>query len=232
MFYIFVHVCYTIWCLVFFLEKTDNQDSITSDLDPILIGEIREKEADQLSYLPVGQSWCAATCSKLGFHQVTDAGVNEASTHYGKTFHWKTEPTKTQAIVGDGNCLFRAVSKAISGSEDNHKELRHLTVMHIMEMNNNDFKQFTGKDAETYLKESNMNEPGVWATDIEIHVLARLLQVPIFVFLKVAERGNWVPHYNQSKTDYPITHHGESIYLLNNGNQHFELVVAFDLSSM
>ena len=37
------------------------------------------------------------------------------------------EPTVFGNVVGDGNCLYRAVSLPISGTQDNHKKLREKT---------------------------------------------------------------------------------------------------------
>ena len=34
------------------------------------------------------------------------------------------EPSKTEAIIGDGNCIFRGLSKIITGSENSDLQLR------------------------------------------------------------------------------------------------------------
>ncbi len=43
------------------------------------------------------------------------------------------EPCETKDIVGDGNCFFRAVAYAVSGSEREHRKLRRAVATHILQ---------------------------------------------------------------------------------------------------
>ena len=72
-------------------------------------------------------------------------------------------------VEGDGNCLFRAISDQIYGTEKFHRYIRKITmdyieiekdffVNYIVGENNNDF--------ENYVKWKR--EDGVWGDDVEI----------------------------------------------------------------
>ena len=41
------------------------------------------------------------------------------------------EPSMTENIVGDGNCIFRCLSKIITGSQESHSQLRDIIVSFI-----------------------------------------------------------------------------------------------------
>ena len=40
-------------------------------------------------------------------------------------------PSRQVHTIGDGNCLFRAISQVLIGSEDNHLHIRHLITMNM-----------------------------------------------------------------------------------------------------
>ena len=45
-------------------------------------------------------------------------------------------PHTCDSILGDGNCLFRAVSKEVTGTQENHKAVR-VAIINFMEHPNN-----------------------------------------------------------------------------------------------
>ena len=82
-------------------------------------------------------------------------------------------------ITGDGNCLFRALSKAVLDSEEFHSQIRDLLVT-FTEANAEVFRRFCfPSQLEEHLKK--MKHLTVWGTQLEIHVAASVLQMPIYV---------------------------------------------------
>ena len=53
-------------------------------------------------------------------------------------------PTSRVVIRGDGNCFFRSISWYMTGSEDQHSEVRQLMINHVMR-NYEAIKAFSGK---------------------------------------------------------------------------------------
>ncbi len=70
-------------------------------------------------------------------------------------------------IIGDGNCLFRALSAVFSGEQDNHDIIRALVVS-SMETPNND-----------------MDRLGTYGTDEEIQHAAEELKINVHIFMGV-----------------------------------------------
>ena len=74
-------------------------------------------------------------------------------------------------IIGDGNCLFRALSAIFSGEQDNHDIIRALVVS-FMETPNND-----------------MDRLGTSGTDEEIQHAVEELKINVHIFM--AQRNEW-----------------------------------------
>ena len=93
--------------------------------------------------------------------------------------------------MGDGNCLFRAISKGVSGTEANHLALRKAMV-NFMTHKDNAYSctMSISSDSEslsqpidtmkTYINKNKMDKNG-WGTDHEIHIIASMLQINIIV---------------------------------------------------
>ena len=89
------------------------------------------------------------------------------------------EPDK---VIGDGNCLFRALSRNITGVEDHHLLLRKA----ISDFEENNPVLFTGLSSaiiqvplQEHLK--RIKKPYVWGTTLEIFAAASLLQMDVYV---------------------------------------------------
>ena len=75
-----------------------------------------------------------------------------------------------RTVLGDGNCLFRAASLQLYGSEDWHEAVR-MTCVDLMELHAARFAPFVegGRDAfPAYLRA--MRRPGCWGDDPELQV--------------------------------------------------------------
>jgi len=82
-------------------------------------------------------------------------------------------------IRGDGNCLFRALSRILCGNEDSHSFVRR-TLVTFSEHNKGLLQKFCHP---LPIKEhlNGMKLDRIWGTDLEIHAAASLWQVPIYV---------------------------------------------------
>lgn len=82
-------------------------------------------------------------------------------------------------ILGDGNCLFRALSYLLCGQEDHHRQIRH-TLVDLTTTNSDIFTKYcTSKDFTEHT--SRMKYETVWGTDLELRAASSYLQLPIYV---------------------------------------------------
>lgn len=81
--------------------------------------------------------------------------------------------------MGDGNCLFRALSYLLCGREDHHLQIRHMLV-DFTTTNQKTFSRYcTFNTFEEHT--SRMKYETVWGTNLELHAAASYLQLPIYV---------------------------------------------------
>ncbi|VDI19187.1 Hypothetical predicted protein [Mytilus galloprovincialis] len=133
-------------------------------------------------------------------------------------------PSATKTITGDGNCLFRAISYAISNRQEFFQTIRKAIVVHLMR-NEDMFKSFLQprfKTVREHLQTLKMDQYGVWGTELEIIACADLLKTDIFTFY----HGSWIRYSSTqicSKNNVNIL----AIYLKHDSNiNHYEVVTA------
>ena len=89
---------------------------------------------------------------------------------------------KAYRVLGDHNCLFRALSKALSGVEDYHTHLRK-AIAEFEEINLTLFepihKSISGTAFNSHVK--NMKKLYTWGTTTEIIAAATLFQLEIYL---------------------------------------------------
>ena len=89
-------------------------------------------------------------------------------------------PRQLKLIKGDGNCYFRAISDAISGTEEFHDKVRE-TVCDYIEYFDCDVAPFLKRDkGREYLKRSNMRESAIWATETKIMATDKMFRRDIY----------------------------------------------------
>lgn len=81
-------------------------------------------------------------------------------------------------IIPDGNCLYRAVSKATYGEQSMHSELRECTVHHIAD-HLDEFSPIIEGDVGEFL--INAAQDGVWAGYPELLAMSQMLNVNIYL---------------------------------------------------
>ena len=89
-------------------------------------------------------------------------------------------PHTRDMLDQDGNCLFRALSKELTGTERNHRVLR-LAIINYMSQNPS-ISEYAGVGSMVdYLFSSKMGHLGTWGTDMEILTLATMLDIDVVV---------------------------------------------------
>ena len=86
---------------------------------------------------------------------------------------------KRKVILGDGNCLFRALSYLVYGNQDAHPAVRQALAT-IVERNRDRFEQ--------YIMEGTFDEhimaikrEGAWGSQVELFAAATYFRMPLYV---------------------------------------------------
>ncbi|XP_055088447.1 uncharacterized protein LOC129457419, partial [Periophthalmus magnuspinnatus] len=188
-------------------DKNTNQD-MEVDLD-VLFTSVQDSA---LSFNPLNESVCKDLCKhiKADFQKL---GVADP-----KTVGPLGVPCKNDKIVADGNCFFRAVSQAISGTQKYHRKIR-LAIVKQLEKNPSKYNTLLRdghSSVDQYISVSNMRKVGTWATEVEIQAAADYLGVDVFTFYS----GHWLKYGCTTK---PLSNNG--IYLENINSCHYENVI-------
>nr|XP_047127156.1 uncharacterized protein LOC124808083 [Hydra vulgaris] len=131
-------------------------------------------------------------------------------------------PQGLHRIKGDGNCFFRAVSFIITGSEDEHKQIRDKVVNHMCNQIHDEMTGYLSMPIQTHICKTRMLEDATWATDAEIIGCASFMEVDIQVYSKYGEKTKWMIYPCSLRlnklSDY-------SIFLDNSTGFHFDVVI-------
>ncbi|XP_029933198.1 uncharacterized protein LOC115377526 [Myripristis murdjan] len=188
-------------------SKSFDVREVNSDVE--FVSEVRSEE---LVFHPLGLDVCRALCTKLNVDCVKV--VSPVATEEGLL----GVPCSKERIVADGNCFFRAISQAVSGSQKHHRRIR-LAVCKELERNTDRYQSLLRSEYSSvleYIEQSRMRRVGSWATEVEIQATADWLGVSVFTF----HDGRWL-RYSCSSQPLSV----ECIYLENIMGRHFENVV-------
>ena len=107
----------------------------------------------------------------------------------GKVYENISQHRQVDLITGDGNCLFRSLSKSIFGVQAGHVILRVLLTTFILRN-----KMVPGKFCNGEVDDhcGQMAKNGTFGTQAEIHAAAAYFQVPIFTFCISARNWHWI----------------------------------------
>ena len=145
-------------------------------------------------------------------------------------------------IQGDGNCLFRALSKEILGHEKFHHTIRQILIQHTR-INSDYFQKyvFTGT-LEAHCRK--MENIGCWGSQVEIYAAANLFKVEIYIFCKKPDSQyyHWICYqpsqqlHKPEKCSYKVNKilqlsppKGYHIELINTLECHFDRVAPSNL---
>ena len=93
-------------------------------------------------------------------------------------------PSNLYQIVGDGNCLFHALSYIITGRQNYHSLFRDKIVQH-MRCNEQALLAHINGSVNEYLAHTGMRNQHVWGIDVEIVAASSLLETDIYVYVVV-----------------------------------------------
>ena len=96
----------------------------TSKHPDAMVEEIAKDGPNTISYLPACDEWPKRLCQLLGMIFVRKNITHILQAIEFGIFH---QPVATVTIQRDGNCFFRALAFVITGSQDEHQELRAIT---------------------------------------------------------------------------------------------------------
>ena len=190
------------------LKKVKSTDYVVLNSDVVFIADVGSKN---LQFHPLSQNVALALCRQINIESERVDATSSAVGPLGT-------PCRTQKIVGDGNCFFRAVSQAISGTQRYHVKFRRAVVRHL-ERNPVAYEGILRSEYSSmseYLNVSRMGYVGSWATELEIQAAADCLGVSVFTFFN----DRWLEY--SCKTRHLSN---EAVYLENCNSNHYETVV-------
>ena len=128
--------------------------------------------------------WRRRKCQSLGLRYHGSNGVTP-----GGPDTCLTTPVSIKRIIGDGNCFYRSIAFAITGSQRQHLAVRQAIVDHMLVVGD----VLTGNSSigiEEYITNNSVERPGTWATENEIYAVCHLLRIDLHVYSDV--QGDWL----------------------------------------
>ena len=114
-------------------------------------------------------------------------------------------------VKGDGNCLFRAVSDQVYGTDQYYELLREKCMDYLVIMRRF-FEPYIGENFDEYIKEKRKNQ--TWGDDIELEALSEIYSRPVEIYkgsdkpLKTFHENKYYSNYDTNSainfTLYPI----------------------------
>ena len=181
----------------------------------------------------------AETCSRLNLHLYSpvksamtpsQAAVAEQLEQYIYKHTATRKTVHIHSISGDGNCLFRALSTAISHSQRQHNILR-LYITNYMTQPDiaHKLKQLFGVSHKSQDEHSDhvmaMQERGQWGTDQEVATAAHLFQCSIICLCRYSNNKYCLQHFSPhfiEQTPCIATCKHPTVYIVNSCGNHFE----------
>jgi len=177
--------------------------------------------ADEFRFYPIPEDWQHRVCPELGL-QFICANECDAGGSQVKLAH----PTFKYKVCPDGNCLFRAFSYLITGTEDQHFEVHCYIVEHLRSVGHMLLRIFISEaTVEEYISNRRIDQMGAWGTNVEMVVLAHLFKANMYSY-NVNSCEYWVyePRWIGfvAGTEYYLQ---PSLYILYTGN-HFDVLLS------
>ena len=146
-------------------------------------------------------------------------------------------PHVRDSVIGDGHCLFRAISKEITGTQKNHRAMRLAVKNFLTDTQNAELfgrwlfqiNEEKNEDPVSKVAEYVKNlRSGAWGSDKEITVAATMFQVDIMVYSQFGRQGRkWLkfsPAFSNHNCTIPST--GLSLHLYHTRSlDHYDRVV-------
>ena len=189
--------------------------------------QVREHYISPFKFHSVNEQWQRDACVLLGLNFEGSNAMEK-----GGACTPLSSPQKIKPIQGDGNCMFRALSYVITGSEKHHLQVRANILEHMESTASLVLGHIRGccnamhncSSVKEYIKLTKMNKPHVWGTDIELLVVAHLLKTCIHFYMTREQK--WFV-YRPSSLDkaLAIDSAAQAIYLRHTPF-HYDVVLA------
>ncbi len=165
------------------LKKQKRCDVIEVNSDVEFVSDVQN---NNMMFSPICKHVCQTLCSRLkvDFEKLNVPVV----THVGLL----GVPCKNDRIMADGNCFFRAISQAVSGTQKFHRKIRLAVVQHLEE-NGEKYRNILRREYSSiseYINKSKMRYINSWATEVEIQATADYLGIDVFTFYD----GRWLKY--------------------------------------
>ncbi|CAK9302239.1 unnamed protein product [Gordionus sp. m RMFG-2023] len=129
----------------------------------------------------------------------------------------------TERIIGDGNCLFRCISKEVCDDECHYDFLRQQCILFMRSKDIvEQMEGFLGEPVDKYLERTRMAQNATYGTEVEIVALATMLQTNIIIHTIY----KWAYYTPIKKLSY-IKKFNLNIYL-RNYREHFDRIINFN----
>jgi hypothetical protein len=182
---------------------------------------------DTYKYNPISVEHQHQICANLGLRFV----AGNRTVPGGPDVQLRT-PTRTRRIPGDGNCLFRALSYLVTGSESQHSEIRHLIVQHLLTEENciQLLANYISVDNTIgqYLERTHMERDGVWGTTVELVTFSHMAGVNVASYNTEDERHHVLSPGVIDSERFPEDNSRPTIYIQFTGGNHFNVTLSQD----
>lgn len=137
-------------------------------------------------------------------------------------------------IIGDGNCLFRALAYVLYGEEMFHDKMREL-LANFISRNRTDMQPYIDGDIRDYVAKVKLTR--VWGTAVELLAAASLFEIPVFTFIPREGGYHWLCYKPLTSNNlvYPTEesrpwrlNHMDHVELLNTYGCHYDCIMAND----
>ncbi|KAL8615618.1 hypothetical protein ACOMHN_026608 [Nucella lapillus] len=168
------------------------------------------------SFMPTTAAWRMQQSRRLALPAPTTLPERQAKGELGI-------PTKVDNIVGDGNCLYRALSFEVCGTQEYHENIRAL-IVDMMCRHEKAFSAYVRHDLGEYICHHALPAHS-WGSDVEIFAAATLLQTTVVVYTAISPTSRkWLSH--PPLFPLPGIEVSKHKIYLRNLCQHFERVVS------
>ena len=155
-------------------------------------------------------------------------------------------PHIRDSIRPDGNCLYRAISKQVTGSQDNHMALRLAMIQFMLHdehavavarlmnvkfrgdvLDDHERKRRAVAALQGYIRKHGVDRLSTWGTEKEIRVIATMLQLEIFTFSGSSKgQRRWVHFLPVFSKPSCMSMYGYKIFLYHNrSGDHYDCVI-------
>ena len=214
-------------------QKRSTSGSAIGSVDLLTLGDdVRVPRAEvqtswpHLRYYQTDELWQREKCAQLGlqFHSANHfqhGGPNVVLNCPNLSTVLKTR--------GDGNCLFRCFSQIITGSPDQHYEVRMCIIRHMRHISHlliTSDESDVGDDIEIYISDKKMDQLGSYGSNNEMLTLSHLLTCNVYSFDPVSKSWSYMANPGHIDATIPVIIERKSMYIYWKNGNHFDVVTS------